>query len=785
MKKSILLVAAMLFHAALGFAQNPFLLDAWTADGRYNDARWNALWVSSPESSDSYDVLMFRRNLNLDAAPGKFVINVSADNRYKLYVNGNFVCDGPCKGDVMNWCFETVDIAPWLKAGDNVVSAVVWSFGKFRPVAIMSLNRTAFLVQGDSDAEQCLNTGNDWKVLRCAAYSPVANKPRGYYAVGCTDMVDASVYPWGWREAGFDDSAWLSAKKVAVPAVKGAGDYPNWQLVPRPLPAMERKKLDFGGELKGIAVPAGTTKEFFLDNGELTTGYPTLTFSGGKGAELSISYAESFYEYDDSYGAPYKYAKGDRRVKDGKNWNGYTDKVLPDGGQDRTFEPLWWRTWRYMKVSVKTAGEPLTINSLTAESSMYPFSLASSFSAPGHPELEKMLEIGWRTARLCAHETYMDCPYFEQLQYFGDSRIQAMVTIFNSRDDALPRRLLEFGKMSMTAEGFTSSRYPANVIQLISPYSLAWIFSCRDWWMYRGDEEFLRTLLPAMRMVLSTFASYSGEDGRLRRVPFWNFADWADLHDGIFPADSDGCSAYMDLFYLMALQYASEMEAAFGSESLVGEYGTRANNLIDSIKSHYWSESRRMFADDGNLKDFSQHANVLAIIAGVVKGDDASDLFCRIFKDSGLRPVTIYFNYYLQEAMACSGNAGLLLDNLGVLRDQMALGLTTWAEMPEPTRSDCHAWGSSPNIEFYRMLLGIDSAAPGFARVRIAPALCGLTEVSGSIPHPKGDVSASYKVSGSSLKAEISLPEGVDGEFVWAGKTTPLRPGKNRISVKL
>ena len=76
----------------------------------------------------------------------------------------------------------------------------------------------------------------------------------------------------------------------------------------------------------------------------------------------------------------------------------------------------------------------------------------------------------------------------------------------------------------------------------------------------------------------------------------------------------------------------------------------------------------------------------------------------------------------------------------------MALGLTTWAEQPEPSRSDCHAWSASPNVEFFRTLLGIESQAPGFKEVRIAPALGELKEVSGKIPHPKGFVSVSYQI---------------------------------------
>ena len=136
----------------------------------------------------------------------------------------------------------------------------------------------------------------------------------------------------------------------------------------------------------------------------------------------------------------------------------------------------------------------------------------------------------------------------------------------------------------------------------------------------------------------------------------------------------------------------------------------------------------------------------------------------RTLNDSSLIQATIYFRYYVHQALKAAGMGDRLLDNLQIWRDQMALGLTTWAEMPEPTRSDCHAWGASPNIEFFRILLGIDSNAPGFKSVRIAPSLGDLKEVSGTMPHPAGSVTASYKLDKKGkLTARLILPTGTDG----------------------
>ena len=785
---------------------NPQLLDAWSQRPEYNNGRWSAQWITSPDADADYGVYFFRKTLTLSEKPEQFIVHVSADNRYKLYVNGSQVALGPAKGDSRNWSFDTVDIAPWLLAGDNLVAAVVWNFADQRPVALMSLGRAGFLLQGNTEKERVLDTNKDWKVLKTDAYRPESVQVRGYYAAGCTDRVDGSLYPWGWEQPGRPDTpapdnapdtpeegpaapadspltpadwmayAWKDARPLGAAALKGAGNYHLWYLVPRPIPPMEVCPIRMQHTLDGITIPAGETREFLIDNKVLTTGYPRLHFSGGAGAEISLGYAEALYESERGC------AKGDRNVTAGKQFAGYRDVILPDGGEGRTFEPLWWRTWRYLKLTVKTSGEPLTLDSLTAVSSMYPFERVSRFEAKEDPSLGQMLDIGWRTARLCAHETYMDCPYYEQLQYFGDARIQALVTMFNTRDTCLVRNLLEQGRQSLGADGLMMSRYPSHILQDIAPYALFWLNTCHDWWMYRGDEAYLKTLLPAMRSTLRWFGERLGTDGLLHRVPSWNFADWAGLDSGTFPADAEGRSAYLDLIHILALRDAAEMEDAFGDPWFAAGYRRTAEKAAAAAKAAYWAPDKQLFADDGARQAFSQHINSLAILADLVTGAEATDLMKRALDDKDLRPCTIYFRYYLQQAMAHSGCGDGYLASLGFLRDQMALGLTTWAEMPEPSRSDCHAWGSSPNIEFFRIVLGIDAASAGFRKVRVAPCLGPLQEVSGSIPHPRGTVTAAYKRSSTGkLNATVTLPEGVEGVFVWNGRTRPLRPGENRL----
>jgi hypothetical protein len=189
-----------------------------------------------------------------------------------------------------------------------------------------------------------------------------------------------------------------------------------------------------------------------------------------------------------------------------------------------------------------------------------------------------------------------------------------------------------------------------------------------------------------------------------------------------------------------------------------------------------------MYADTPAKLSFSQHAQSLAVLAQMVEGDGARDLILRTTMDPDLTQATIYFRFYLYSALNAAGEGDRYLDTLGEYREQLARGLTTWAESPEPSRSDCHAWGASPNYELFHTVLGIESAAPGFKSVLIRPFLGKLDHVSGTIPHPDGEITVNLERAGGKLHATVSLPSGVSGEFVWAAERRPLHPGANALT---
>jgi hypothetical protein len=759
---------------------------------------WSASWVAVPGTAPfDHGVYHFRRTFDLPAVPATFVVHVTADNRYQLFVNGTRVAWGPARGDLNHWRFETVDLAPHLVPGRNVLAAVVWNGGEDAPEAQVT-NRTAFLLHGDTAAERLVDTGPLWTCTHNRAYSPrpyTHAQMRGYFVAGSAEAVDGASYPWGWEQPSFAETGWVPS--ATHPRWSGAPrdslDAPNrWLLVPRTIPPMEEtpERLAAVRQVSGVQVPDAFPREpapftvpahsrarLLLDQAHLTTAYPELVVSGGAGAVVRLGYAESLF-VDPVKGN----AKGHRHEVEGKTFVGYHDVFTSDGGPRRLYRPLWWRTYRYVELEVETANEPITVEDVRGVYTGYPFRMKARLDA-GSDRLARILAVGWRTARLCAHETYMDCPYYEQLQYAGDTRIQCLVSYFNAGDGRLARNAIAQLDDSRTAEGATMSRAPTRQQQYIPPFSLWWIGMLHDYWRYQDDPGFVGERLGGVRAVLGFFARHQRPDGSLGPLPWWNFVDWAWQPRGVPPAGEDGSSAPLDLQLLLALDWAADLEEALGSPARAAESRRLSAALRASVERRYWDAARGMFADTPARTDFSQHSNALAVLARVIEGAAARALVQRVLADGSLTPCTFYFRHYLHAAVSRVGEGDRYLDLLGDWDAMLAHGLTTWAEQPEPTRSDCHAWSASPNVELFRTVLGIDSAAPGFGRVAIRPHPGALTRVSGAIPHPRGEVAVSLVREGDGLRADVRLPSGVEGEFAWRGVTRPLSPGRNTVAI--
>jgi hypothetical protein len=785
--------------------------------------QWTGAWIACPGAPErDPGVYRFRKVFELPAVPPRFVVHVSADQRFILRVNGQRVGIGPSRGDILFWRFQTFDLAPFLKPGRNLLSAVVWNFGTQAPAAQIT-DRTGFVVQGDGDAAVAASTDASWE---CAVEPGHQPWPEGlkplkegdpqYLVVGPGERLDAAQYDWAAEampEPGAPGGRYAPAVVSAIASPRSIAEAPGYALtpdgrllVPDELPPMEYRPVPAGRVVKAEGVSAGafpeggpavvplrTKASFLVDRRELVTAYPELWFSGGRGSRIVIGYQEALLEP----GKPWR--KGHRDAFEGKRFAGYQDEVLPDGGSGRSFHPLWWRTWRYMKIDVETKDEPLALDRLAVHFTAYPFEERARFDA-GDATLGRLWEVGWRTARACAHETYVDCPYYEQLQYVGDTRIQALISYTVAGDDRLARQAIDAFDRSRRSEGITFSRYPSAPQQFIPPFSLLWVGMVHDYWTWRDDPAFVRRQLAGTRTVLDWFTERLRPDGLLGRLPWWNFLDWCDdFAEGVPPQDAEGGSVPLSLQLALALREAADLEQALGEPERAARHRQRADAIVEGARRLAWDDGRGLLADTPARKRFSQQTNILALLAGATPAGQAKPLLDRILamprpsiqdagrKGTGFEGVaraSVYFRFYLSRVLEALGEGERYLPELEPWREMLDVGLSTFAEIPSAgTRSDCHAWSAHPNYDLLRIVAGVKPGAPGFRTVRVEPHLGTLDRLDATMPHPSGDISVSYRREGTALTAKVTLPPGLAGEFAWRGTTRALQPGEQSFRI--
>jgi hypothetical protein len=742
-------------------------------------------WITHAGAANTTPiVLRFRRELTLERVPKRMPLSVTADNRFILFVNGRRVASGPSTGTIQHWRVTTVDLAPWLTPGRNVIAAVVWNFGDFAPLA-QSTVATGFRLVGEP-----ISTGAPgWRVKIDAGHSATKGSeqiPWQYYVASAPEIIAAGKTDWDWAGLTERGDGWQDAVPAPAAAARQlvADRLPPQSFTPAS-PGTVVRTTQAGGEgfpARPVVVPAHSQVTLLLKRDAMISAYPALTVSGGKGATIKLRYSEALYDA--------QRRKGDRELVDDRKVLGLFDTFLADGAR-RTFAPLWWRTWRFAEIEVTTGSEPLTMEAFSVSETGYPFKQVAHFNS-SDPVLDRIWEIGWRTLRIDAHETYMDSAYWEQLQYTGDTRLQMLISYAVAGDSRLAEQAIDAFAQTDADGGLVWGAAPSRGANVIATFSFAWVGMLADWALQQPDPDPIVRHLPRMRVVLDWFEPLRNEEGLLGANPQWNFIDWAGQRwddRTTFPSYGKlGGSCLMTVMWLGALQQGAALEAAHGDASRAAANSLRADRARAAIRAHCWDAQRALFADNPDRNVFSQHMNTLAVLYDVATAEEARGILERITvagsgidAPPGMFVSTYYFAWYLVRAFEHAGMTDRYLELLHTWRELLKLNYTTWPESRGDTRSDTHAWSAHPTADLLGLVAGIQPAAPGYSRVRIAPLLGHLTSLDAVAVTPKGAVSVRYRVANGELTARIERPRDLPGEFVWQGRRYPLTRARNRF----
>lgn len=691
---------------------------------------WPAKWLVGEPG-----VMLFRRRFTWSG--GSVRLNVSADQRYRLFLDGEPLGQGPERGDLDHWRFETYQIE--MPAGEHVLVARVWWLAD-APLAQVTL-KPAFLCLAEGIAHELLSTGvATWDRRADAAWAPLDKRMAWGTGAKSSVTIDADLLagPTGGGDG------WVTAPIGGGALRRSTGHLHHgrsWHLEPALLPPQHEQRIQVGtvrrgeGRLadpllgKALTVTAGETITAIIDLELYRCAYPEVTASGT--GTVRIAWAEALFTGDTGEG------KAHRAAVDGLRFDGVGD-TFHFTGPAGTASTLWWQAGRFVEITLTAGALPLVVRGIAWRETGYPLSVAAQFTS-SDTRLDACLPLLERVLRMCSHETFMDCPYYEQLQYCGDTRLECLATRALSRDHRLVDKALSTFAWSLREEGLLSSRYPTSEWQDIPTFSLLWIGMLHDTLHY-GDAALVRGHLGTMRSILERYRAQVREDGQLGWIPGWNFVDWVPAWpNGEAPGQLHGASSITTWLLAYVLQLAAEIEDWAHEPALAERNRTLAKRLAAGCES-CWDESRGLYRDAVTEATASEHAQVLALLSGLVPAARVARLLDTLEDAPDLARTTVYFSHYLFEVATRFRRPSLLFRRLEYWKALPEQGFTTVPEQPEPSRSDCHAWGAHPWYHLLASVLGIRPSLPGFAAVRITPMIGPLTHADGVWPHALGDI---------------------------------------------
>jgi hypothetical protein len=764
-------------------------------------------------------VRYFRRTFSVaDPAKSALTVDLSADSRYLFFCNGTFVGRGPAKGDVNHHFYDTFKLTPHLRRGRNVLAAIVLDMSRVAhrpallgpPCSVMTYTG-GFVLEGALKTKSGkvlddLRTDASWRVAVDQAHRFQNENTTFEGYLGYFEHRVSALIPAGWNTAKFDDSSWQPAHILfKAELLENRRDPASpYGLMPRMIPMLEEGEpapfpdayVNGGGEIspawrallagkKSLTLKPGEKVDLVLDMGVLTTAFPHLAVRGGTGSTVRLTYAEALRLRWDTPGAKLLGKKQSLAnlasvfADESTGWTfdrrgqvtGWCD-IWEPSGRDEIFEPLHWRAFRYVGLQITVGKKPLTLRAVQQRFTAYPYRVKAKFQS-SDPALDKIWTVGLHTMRMCSHETFEDCPHYEQMQYAGDTMITSKLAMFTTGDYRLSRQALYHFDWSRLSDGLTQARFPSRLVQIIPAWSIHWITNIKDYFNCTGDRATVQDLLPGVRSVLDWYRRHTDADGLPAKMPFWNITDWCPWWSrGVVPGADAGPTCIHAAQYINALDEAAFLLRHFNRTAEANSLSAEAADLRTKTHALFWSEAEGLYFDRPSGPEVSQYGNAWAIVAGLAGERERAIIMRRFPSDPKLAPGSFFWMHTGFTALAKSGRYDDMPQHLGPWHESVGYGLSTFVEENSYWRSLCHAWSAHPVLEFQQRILGVTPAEPGFARIAIAPNRCGLTHASGSVCTPHGLIEVAWRIADGQFHLTVKKPAGLPATVTAPGGVT-------------
>ncbi|HEX7583402.1 MAG TPA: alpha-L-rhamnosidase C-terminal domain-containing protein, partial [Prolixibacteraceae bacterium] len=481
--------------------------------------------------------------------------------------------------------------------------------------------------------------------------------------------------------------------------------------------------------------------------------------------------------------------KGNRNDIEGKRLVGIKDVFIPDGGKNRLFKPTYIRPFRYIQLDIETKDQPLIIEKYYHIACNAPIELKAKLET-NNPQIDWMMDAGWRTVSICAQDMLISDAAYEQMQYTGDSRVHNLSLLTLSGDDRLTRNALIQFDQSRIPEGLTYACYPNPFHLIIPSYSLIWIDQVHDYMLWKDDKAFISGFELGIYNVLHWFEQKMQPNGLMGKMEWWGALAWPrHYQNGEPPTVYEGNCTLYTLHYAYTLRHAADIFEFLGKPAQAAEYRNRANQICVAV-NQLCKNQDGFYTESPDNKEVSQITNLLAILAEATIGDEAKQLMKKLLEPKDwFGQVDLFLHLYLFEAMNKTGLQEQFMPEISEWQLMMDRGMTTFAEVPlewgeENQRSECHPWSSVPDYFFFRTVCGIQPLSAGYKTVEIAPAFGELTHIKAIYPHNLGNIELDLQRIGTKVEGSVTIPQGMQASFVWGTQKINLKAGSQTVRLE-
>lgn len=608
---------------------------------------------------------LFRKCISLEKKPEHAYLDITADDYYKLYINGVYVTQGPAQSYPFAYYYNRIDVTEYIQEGENVIAVHVYYQGMINRAYNSGDYRQGMIAELWADGK--LLTDDVWKCKRTDEYG--TGNYIGYFTQ-YEENIDNRKKINGWREKNFDDSLWENA----VP--KKEHDY---QLILQPT---ENLQIE---DRYPVSITQ-TADGYIMDFGQELTGMFYMKAIGDAGAKIRLLCGEELNE--------------DGSVRSQMRCNCvYEEDWTLDNGEN-ILEQFEYKCFRYVQLIVEAGIKCSDFKVLYRH---YPFD-ENVCQCPSDDELVKNIwEICKNAVKNCAQEMFMDCPHREKGQYLGDQLIEAHSFYYLTKDASLFKKALrDFANSTRICKGMMTVA-PGNLMQEIADNSLMFPLQVLLYYRFTEDKAFLKEMLPIVEGIESFFDAHQNAVGLIENVKTkHNIVDWpANLRDDYdFDVSGvvvgDGCHNVINAQYIGMKLCLEKMK-----DILEIPYQNQTDALRRSFIDAFYCEETGLFVDSTVSTHSSLHANAYSFYWGL---EPQGNRIVEFIRKKGFN-CGVLVAYYILYGLLRTGNKDLAYELItnksehswyNMLQEGATTAYEAWGKEQKWNTSLCHGWASAP-----------------------------------------------------------------------------------------